>query len=91
MDNNERFSSISDLYKRMLPAMHAKVSELKRENFNFIDTLDIWNYAMTYIWKNKSDLRIYEMVDDVLNIDGMKLEMYVRNNVVNYKKLIDKE
>lgn len=91
MDNNEKFNSISDLYKRLLPALHAKVSELKRENYFYIDALDIWNYAMNNIWKNKNDLRIYEMVSDIFSIEGAKIDMYVRKNVVNYKKLIDKE
>ena len=91
MDNNEKFGSINDLYKRVLPALQAKISELKRENINFVDTIDIWQYCIENIWKNKSDLRIYELVDDILNVDGLKLEIYVRKNILNNRKSIDKE
>jgi len=91
MDNNEKFNSIDDLYKRVLPALQARVSELKRENYMYIDVLDIWNYCVENIWKNKTDLRIYELVNDILNVDGIKLEVYIRKNLVNYKNLIDKE
>ena len=91
MDNNEKFGSINDLYKRVLPALQAKISELKRENINFVDIIDIWQYCIENIWKNKSDLRIYELVDDILNVDGLKLEIYVRKNILNNRKSIDKE
>lgn len=80
------FNSIEDLYKRLLPAMKTKISELKRDGFNFIECLDIWNYCIENIWKNKRDLRIYEMVDDILNIDNLKLEMFTRRNIINKKK-----
>jgi len=89
MDNNEKFTSVDELYKRLMPALKAKVSELKRENIIFVDELDIWNYAMENIWKHKSDLRIYELVDDILNVDGIKLEVYVRRNIIN-RKIIDR-
>lgn len=89
MDNNEKFASINELYKRLMPALQAKISELKRENIIFVDELDIWNYAMENIWKYKNDLRIYELVDDILNIDGIKLEVYVRKNIMN-RKIIDR-
>lgn len=86
MDNNEKFNSINDLYKRLLPALQTRMIELRRENFNCIDTLDIWNYCANTIWRKKSDLRIYELVSDILNVDGLELEMYVRKNLINYKK-----
>lgn len=91
MDNSEKFNSINDLYKRVLPALQARVAELNRENYMYIDVLDIWNYCVENIWKNKTDLRIYELVNDILNVDGIKLEVYIRRNLVNYKNIIDKE
>lgn len=83
MDNNEKFNSISDLYKRVLPALNTKVSELKREQITYINSLDIWNYCINNIWNNKNDLRIYEMVNDILNVDILKLEIYLKNNITD--------
>lgn len=83
--DSDKFSSISDLYKRLLPALNAKVVELKRENIKYIDALDIWNYCIENIWKRKSDLRIYELADDILNADGLKIELYTRKNIMDYK------
>jgi len=90
-DNIDKISSASDLYKRVLPAIETKISELKRENIKFVDHLDIWNYCVENFWKNKSDLRIYEIVDDILNVDGLKVEIFIRNNLANYRKIIDKD
>ena len=84
MDDNEKFNSISDLYKRILPALNTRLLELKRENYQYIDVLDIWNYCVENIWKNRTDLRIYELVNDILNVDGLSLKMYL-------KKTNDKE
>lgn len=82
--NNEKINTITDLYKRVLPALKTKTSDLKRENFPFIKELDVWNYCIDNKWKHKKDLRIYEMVDDILNLEALKIEIYVR------KKLIDR-
>lgn len=76
--NEEKFSSINDLYERILPALKTKVAELKREKIYFISDRDIWNYCIDNKWKNKSDLRIFEMVDDILNIDPLKIEIYIK-------------
>ncbi|MBE6156716.1 MAG: hypothetical protein E7161_03110 [Firmicutes bacterium] len=34
-------------------------------------------------WKNKKELRIYQIVDDVLNTDGNSLEEFTRNNLID--------
>lgn len=87
----EKFNSLSDLYKRVLPAIKTKVSELRRENVKFVDSLDVWNYCIETKWKLKNDLRIYEIVDDILNVDASNIALYVRSNIVKYKKIIDKD
>ncbi len=65
--NIEKFDSISDLYNKVLPALKTKKSEFKREKLNY-DEIDIWNYCVKYKWANKSDLRMYEVIDDILNV-----------------------
>lgn len=76
-DTNELFSSIDDLYKRLLPVIHTKVSELERIKFNVKDQ-DIWAYCVRNIWNNKDNLRIYEMVSDILNIDEIELNRFIK-------------
>ncbi len=69
VENEIKFNSVKDLYNRCYPALSTKVSELKREKINDISEIDIWNYCARNIWNNKKDLRIYELVDDILNVD----------------------
>jgi len=84
IDNYEKFSSIDDLYRRIEPAMKTKIDELKRKKIINVSPKDIWNFCAMYCWKNKSDLRIYEMVSDILNIDELKLLLFIKkNNTIN--------
>lgn len=85
MGDLEKFSGVDELYKRVLPALQTKISELKREKIEYIKAIDIWQYCIENIWKNKSDLRIYELVDDILNVDSLKLELYIKRNITNNK------
>lgn len=78
MASSEKFDSVEELYKRILPAINTKISELKRKNI-FVNALDIWNYCVDVNWKNKKDLRIYKLVDDILNLNEFELQMYVKN------------
>jgi len=88
---NDKFNSLSDLYKRVLPALETKTSELNRNGFKYIKSLDVWNYCVENKWKSKMDLRIYEIVDDILNLEDTVLENFVRNNIDYYRNLIDKD
>ena len=78
MVKENNFNSIDDLYKRLLPAMNTKIKELKRININ-VNNIDIWEYCLKNIWNNKNDLRIYEMVSDILNVDELELINYIKN------------
>ena len=75
------FNNILELYERLKPALLAKVAELKRNNINYIKTEDIWNYLRISKWKNANNLLLYQMVDDILNIDNILLDNYVKDNV----------
>ena len=83
----EKFNSISELYERILPALKTKTEELKREKLNFITPKLIWQYCLINKWSNKKDLRIYEVVDDILNLSPLKLEIYYKKNLNRNDKI----
>lgn len=87
------FSSIKELYERLLPALSAKVLELKRNNIDYIRKEDIWNYLKTKKWKGANNLLLHEMVDDILNIDSCILEDYVKRNIqsMDIKPILESE
>ncbi|MBR6113149.1 MAG: hypothetical protein IKP79_01390 [Bacilli bacterium] len=59
------FSSIDELKERLTPALKIRVRELKRKNINL--TVDeLWSYFIR-IWKDKQNLTLATLVDDILN------------------------
>lgn len=78
---NVEFSNILELYERLKPALLAKVAELKRNDINYIKIEDIWNYLKENKWSSASNLLLYQMVDDILNIDNMLLDNYIKDSV----------
>ena len=72
------FNNILELYERLKPALLAKVAELKRNDINYIKIEDIWNYLKATKWSNASNLLLYQMVDDILNLDNSLIDEYVK-------------
>ncbi len=78
---NYEFTSLEELYNRLKPALNAKRIQMRRNGFNYIQIEDIWNYLKEIKWKKARDLSLYEMVDDVLNVDDIVIDSYVRNKM----------
>ena len=72
------FRSIEELYRRVKPALTTKMREMHRNGISYIKEEDIWNYLKEYKWKKTSNLNLFEMVEDILNIDILKLDSYVK-------------
>lgn len=75
------FNDIRELYERLEPALITKVAELNRNGINYIKKEDVWNYLKDSKWRNANNLLLYQMVDDILNIDNMLLDNYVKDKV----------
>ena len=83
------FNSIKELYERVKPALTTKYKELKRMNYFYIKEEDIWNYLKNYKWKNSKNLNLYEMIDDILNVDVYKLDGFVKEEYRKIKREIN--
>ncbi len=75
------FNNILELYERLTPALLAKVADLRRNDINYIKIEDIWNYLRISKWSKARNLLLYQMVDDILNVDNMVLDNYVKDNI----------
>lgn len=82
----ENFTSLTELYIRVEPALDCKVNEIKRSGINYINKEDIWNYLKISIWNYKNNLTLEQMVDDILNIEIDKIDYYVKKEMKNYKR-----
>ena len=75
------FNSIKELYDRVTPALNTKVTELKRNDLDYIKKDDIWNYLKLTKWSTANNLLLYQMVDDILNLDNNEIDEYVKEEI----------
>lgn len=78
-----KFNTLSELYSRLKPALYSKNLEFKRRNINYIKEEDIWNYLVNYVWINKINLDMFEMVKDIFDLDIIKIDNYVKSLLEN--------
>ena len=75
------FNNVKELYIRLKPALNAKVTDLKRNDLDYIKEEDIWNYLKDKKWSKANNLLLYEMVDDILNLDLNEIDEYVKTEI----------
>ncbi len=85
-DNSIEFKSIDELYNRVLPALSSKVRELNSLGYKFVKEKDIWNYLVVNTWKNKNNLELFELVNDILYLDNYLVSEYVLNKLNSRKE-----
>ena len=71
-----KFNNIKELYELLLPALETKEIQLKRNDYFGLTKKDIWEYLKETKWKNSNNLRIYQMVYDILYVDNDALSSY---------------
>ena len=75
------FNNVKELYERLKPALSTKVTELKRNDLDYIKKDDIWNYLKDNKWSKANNLLLYQMVDDILNLDNDEIDEYVKSEI----------
>ena len=75
------FNNVQELYERLIPALNTKVTELKRNDLDYIKIEDIWNYLKDSKWVGANNLLLYQMVDDILNLDNNEIDEYVKEEI----------
>ena len=85
------FNSLEELYKRIKPALKTKKEEMRRAGYIYIKEEDVWNYLKEVKWINSKNLSLYQMVNDVLNVDNMLIDKYLKEklNMRNRKVYFD--
>ena len=75
------FNNVKELYERLKPALSTKVTELKRNDLDYIKVEDVWNYLKETKWMSANNLLLYQMVDDILNLDNNEIDEYVKGEI----------
>ena len=82
------FNSLEELYQRLKPALKTKTSEMHRNGFRYIKEEDVWNYLKELKWKTSNNLNLYQMVNDVLNVDNVIIDNYLKDKLESNKRVI---
>ncbi len=90
MNNEIKFKNLAELYERILPALKSKAKEIHKKGMNYIHEEDIWNYLKNYKWTSSRSLDLGDMVNDIFNIEERELDSYVKNELKNYRRDINK-
>ena len=80
---NDEFQSIEELYQRVLPALRTKVHLLSKKGITFVVEEDIWNLLMDK-WKKGRGLTLFDIVDDILNLDERIILDKLKNDKDSY-------
>ena len=90
MNSEIKFKNLVELYERILPALKSKAREIHKKGMNYIHEEDIWNYLKNYKWTSSRSLDLGDMVNDIFNIEERELDSYVKNELKNYRRDINK-
>ncbi len=90
MNSEIKFKNLAELYERILPALKSKAREIHKKGMNYIHEEDIWNYLKNYKWTSSRSLDLGDMVNDIFNIEERELDSYVKNELKNYRRDINK-
>ena len=75
------FKTQEELFKRVKPALHAKLQELRRLNFQEVTEQDLWHFLATSKWKKSKNLMLSDIVNDIMHIDNQKLNLYLKKQI----------
>ena len=78
-----KFSSMEELYKRLLPALRSKKKILRQNGYSYIKLHDIWDALRILKWHMGSGLMLCDMVDDILNTDNQLFYKYYCDTYLN--------
>ena len=90
MNSEIKFKNLAELYERILPALKSKAREIHKKGMNYIHEEDIWNYLKNYKWTSSRSLDLGDMVNDIFNIEERELDSYVKNELKNYRRDMNK-
>lgn len=87
------FNSEKELYERLMPALRTKELEFKRNDMPYVHIEDIWNYLKISKWSKSKDLLLYQIVDDIINVELYKVDDYVKLLIAkkHQKPILDKK
>ena len=74
------FTSLTQLYRKLLPAFNAKRRLIKNSKYPNITNENIWSYLTETKWRQTNNLSITEMTNDIITVDLEDINNYMKEN-----------
>ena len=75
----DEYKSVKESYEALIPALNVKIRMFKNNEFNYLTKDDIWNYLKDNVWVHSVNLTISQMVSDIVNVEGIKIDKYLKD------------
>lgn len=82
------FNSQEELYNMLNGAFNVKL-RLINNDYNYIKKVDIWNYLKINKWCKDKNLTLSEMVNDIIEVDITKVDLFLKNYIKNDNRKIE--
>ena len=73
------FTSLKELYKKLIPAFNAKKRLILNSKYKHITNENIWQYLTDTKWKCASNLSLPEMINDIITVDLENINDYMED------------
>ncbi|MBQ8193061.1 MAG: hypothetical protein IJZ46_03215 [Bacilli bacterium] len=74
------YKSQEELFNTLRGAFLVKIRLIK-DKYDYIKIVDIWNYLKINKWCKDKNLTISEMVNDIINVDADKIDIFIKKNL----------
>lgn len=71
------FTSLQQLYRKLLPAFNVKKRLILKSKYKDINNEKIWNYLTETKWKEATNLSLSEMINDIITVDLEDIFKYI--------------
>ncbi len=80
------FGSKEELYNHIKPALSAKTAELHRLGYTYVQEVDIWNYLSRFKWITARNLKLSDIVNDVLHVENDQIDIFLKGEIAKEKR-----
>ena len=84
------YSGEIELFKSLRGAFNVKLRMIK-DDYDYIKMTDIWNYLKINKWCKIKNLNLSEMVNDIIDVDIEKVDLFVKDYLRKQDRKLEEE
>lgn len=87
---NVEYQSEEELFISLKGAFNVKLRLIK-DDYDYIKSVDIWNYLKINKWRKSKNLGIAEMTNDIINVDIEKVDLFLKGRIKSEDRHLEVE